>query len=274
MNYKLNIPEEYKDAVIVTELNGREERINAADGEHIVNSDDQLFRVYALSKETRDEIHVKAELNGEEIMLKTAGGTEYPDGLTYSIKQAIDWYIENGKPTIVELAKALDTFGKYAQKRWGHNTTGLVYEDVSDITAETLSGYGKVSEGKAEGLTVNTVNVLLESDTKMRLTMSLDEGKEISDYTITVSDAVNGEKVTVTDKNGKYVLEIGNIPSNKIGHAYNIDIAGENGTQHIEYSVLTYAKAVLSTPEFEAINGDLCRAMYKYYLKAVDAFGE
>jgi hypothetical protein len=125
---------------------------------------------------------------------------------------------------------------------------------------------------------VKTTTLILEACTTIRIYFKVTEGTDISNYTF----KVDGKVVAVEEKDGFYCVDIDNIASRDLNHAYNVTVTNNddaNDYLSITYSALDYIYSVHKdcvngTGKYEgAYIHELVNALY-HYEEAAKAYFE
>ena len=166
---------------------------------------------------------------------------------------------ETDMDAINELTLATDV------DRSGDNSKLLV-DGNEHIKAEQLT---KTYVDNSAALGVKTATLVLEARTTIRIYFKVTEGTDISNYTF----MVDGSVVAVEEKDGFYCVDIDNIASRDLNHAYNVTVTNNddaNDYLSITYSALDYFYSVHT----DCVNGtnkypgayihELVNALYHY----------
>ena len=163
------------------------------------------------------------------------------------------------------------------------------YRNLLQRKKEELNAYTQtVTKDKENaGITCLGMSLVLYSETAMRAYFSLDEGRNMEDFTFTVTNEATGADVTETIKFGESAsgsyLEIPGIGATNLDSNYTITVKeGEENVLTVTYSPFTYFKNKLAyidtnTENQEADQTELgnlenvITAMYRYN-KAAEAY--
>jgi hypothetical protein len=175
---------------------------------------------------------------------------------------------ETDMDAINELTLAADV------DRSGDNSK-LFVNGNEHIKAEQLT---KAYVDNSAALGVKTATLVLEARTTIRIYFKVTEGTDISNYTF----MVDGSVVAVEAKDGFYCVDIDNIASRDLNHAYNVTVTNNddaNDYLSITYSALDYIYSVHKdcvngTGKYEgAYIHELVNALY-HYEEAAKAYFE
>ena len=170
------------------------------------------------------------------------------------------------------LVKALLNYGAAAQTYFGYNTDKLANSilnesdrtvaDSDTLTNETAYA---VSSSIPDGISYYGTSLLLKSETTLRHYFKLEEGKSLSDYSITVTNGTDSVEYTTGTKSGLCYIDICNINALDLATGYVVSIDGyyvfEQGK---EASVMRFAKLVCDSASTSA--------EYKAVAKAIAAY--
>ena len=192
------------------------------------------------------------------------------EGTIYSrsIKDYADYMLANGTPAQVDMVKAMVNYGAYAQLRFGIDTDNLVnagYEmDISGVTVNA----SKVETGVATGFTFASYDLILESETTLRLYFNV---ADIENYDITVAYDDGTVRVftlvpAYDDVNDRYYVDIPNIAAPLLDREYTVSVT--NKTDNSQYSVtlsaLCYISDVLESDATSEAQKNVVKALYLY----------
>ena len=178
------------------------------------------------------------------------------------------------------LARALQTYGTYAQKYFGVGTTDPTEEpdDISGITNEDLAAYKLSQQAVTTGKKVKfgTQSLLLEDQTTIRVTLAsvpttVDVNKLEMVYT---GGGKEGRTEVKYDANtGKYYADISNISAQELSVMYSIHMeeAGEQVSNNLSYGAYSFIEANVSSNDVNYSNA--LKALYNYGEVAKAYFG-
>ena len=225
-----------------------------------------------VAKEIRSQVTTKiVDGNCELVTVKSASGTDYTDGFTYSVQT----YAQNKQSSTDEklraLAKAIEDYGIAAKIYFGYgDTSGLaVSEAVQAVTEADLLPYALSTEGtKPAGFTGCTITVMCEADSSLRIYFKFDGTKAPESYTYTVDG--NPAELSERSDGAKYLV-VRNIAAKNLGDMHTFSITDGTDTYTVTASALSYA--LTSVRNGNAARQNLGKALYVYYLAAKNYFG-
>lgn len=227
------------------------------------------------------------DMTGEIKAKIVLGDGRESEEYTYSVKEYADCIIENpeeyasddnSKEYLVNLVKALLNYGSYAQQYFKTSldnlaNTGLDFAlpEVSTVLSKLGQDYNSTETGKAEGLTYYGTSLMLTTKTGMRHYFTLEEGKDIADYTFTF----NGKTLNPVQKGNYYYVEIQNISAQNLDGMYELEVMNnqDSSVYTIRYGVYTYVGKVLSN-ENDEIYLNLMQSLYQYGVSAKQYSGQ
>ncbi len=274
LNYYLEMPEDdINDLNIRLTSNGKDRVIPAKDGT-VKMIDGKNYRMYSYetaAKEMNDDIILKVEDKDGNPVTLTKDGEDYTEGYVYSARMYFEKAKESGSEKLKPLAKALETYGKYAQLYFNYHTEQVKEtEDVTHVTADTLKKYRPLNAGSVEGLSYLGGSMELNSDTSLRIYFSLEEGHKISEYSFTV----NNEPADAELRSGnQYYVTLNNIAAKDLGKAITVTTEKGDDMLTVIYYPLSYAYTALSSDKTGDAIKNTCRALYLYNQAAIAYFG-
>ncbi len=190
-------------------------------------------------------------------------------GIAYerSIREYAEAILANSSAYSSELINLLNQMMFYGDVASKYFAGEISEAQLTEITAQTLSGYAIKKSGTFEGgLSYYGSSVLLESETRIRHYFRLTEGS-IGNHTFTVDGT---EVVPVREGNTAYwYVDIPNVGSKDLDRVYTVCADGFT----LEYSALSYAYAVLDKYSESNVGlSNVARALYVYNLAANDYF--
>ncbi|SDB08607.1 hypothetical protein SAMN02910317_00435 [Ruminococcaceae bacterium FB2012] len=175
-------------------------------------------------------------------------------GASVTVREYIGTVKAGGHGSGLEaLAGALDVYGKYAEAVFsGAEDPGL--EDILPA-ADGLNKYRFSSEGDLpSGVKLLGTALLIDSDTSCRIYFDKHPG-EVS---------VDGAPASVGSKDGKYYIEVRDIPAAELDRVHTAKAGGCS----MEFCALSYACSVLNGEDPPAELAGLSRALYAYSFAA------
>ncbi len=236
----------------------------------------RLFTQDVFVKQMHDLVTIELfDGSDRRLALFDSDGTEVEGGLMYSASDYVQAALASTLGDALKtLMSACENYGVAAQIQFNYKANGLTLPtEVTSVTIDALSQYEAIYDGTLpEGITKVTSSLLIQADNTIRQYFYLEDGKTADDYSFTVDD------VTVTPKdagNGKYYLEIMNIPAKRLDEMHTFTVTDGTDTYTIEYCALSYAFKALSFDDTLApVNlKHLARAMYLYNQAANNYFG-
>ena len=190
------------------------------------------------------------------------GAAKSTDLVTYG-----NWVIENSNKTeIVNLVKAMLNYGAAAQVMFNYRTDDLANAGLSEadrvLGDVDASAFAHSKIGEEEGIEIESVSLLLDSETVLRVYYQLTGDKTIDEYTF----YVDGKVVTPVQKDQRYYVEIRNISAHRLDDVHTFTVGGLT----LKYSPLSYVNTVLSTSQDEALI-NVAKALY-FYSAAAEAY--
>ena len=195
--------------------------------------------------------------------------SEGPVGASKSMDIATycNWVIANfNDENTVNLMKAMLNYGASAQVLFSHNTDNLANAELAEadkvLGDVDASAFAHVKTGEEEGIEIQSVTLLLDSETVLRVYYKLTGDKTIDEYTF----YLDGEEVAPIQKGDRYYIEVRNIGAHKLDEAHEFTVGGLTMT----YSALSYVNTVLNVSEDEAVV-NMAKALY-FYSQAAEAY--
>lgn len=183
---------------------------------------------------------------------------------TYSVKEYADYMLAN--PDLYadeqEIVKAMLTYGSYAQIHFGYNQANLAYENlnVSNVTAETLSGYANSVQQGTSKVRLAGSSLLLKSNTVLRLFFKVDDSAKNS-----VTFTYNGETLPTKVISGYYTVDITGIAAQNLTDDVTVEVSDGSETADVSYNVMSYCYNVLANPDsYDESHQNIVRALYAY----------
>lgn len=288
LNFYAVFPEEIlKDADAYVVLNGPTGEQKLKISEAIFDRKSGYRFTYKLAaKETGDSVSFnvyngkdeKQDLyknNGEEIV------SIEQNNFSYSIKDYINTVINSSDPDsndkLVNLVKALNTYGSYAQQYFNYKTDSASADnllDISGMTEDDFSNYNYYcSEELPDDLTFSGYSLVLKSETSLRFYFICEN---IAAHSFSYYDNNTYSYIPLTPVsvgNNKYYVSFDNIYAMDLGESVGFSI---DDNIYISASPMAYAHSVLKiygeSTIPEKIN--LCNTVkaMKLYYNAADEF--
>ena len=186
---------------------------------------------------------------------------------TMDVATYCNWVIENhaGNAKTVALMKAMLNYGASAQVLFDYRTDALANAALSDedkVLADVdASEFAHNITGTEDGIKVNQMTLLLDSETTVRIYFELTGDKTIDQYTF----LVDGKEVAPVEKNGLYYVQIPNISAHRLGRMYEITVGGITVT----YGAMSYVNQVLNYADATPETVEMAKALFAYYQAAI-----
>lgn len=178
-----------------------------------------------------------------------------------------------------ELIKSMLNYGSYAQKYFSHNVDALANEadyiteaekDVSGVTAELLEAYRNSAEQKNDFVKFEGSNLVLLSQTTLKLYFTLDETKA-DQIVFTCARGGKEQELKKTKSGQYYFVEITDIAAKDLDEEYTVTISDGETDFQVTYSVMAYCYNVLTreiTDQRTKELKDVIAALYLYNQEA------
>ena len=195
------------------------------------------------------------------------GDTPVGNAKTMDVATYCSWVIENhaGNAKTVALMKAMLNYGASAQVLFDYRTDALANAALSDedkVLADVdASEFAHNITGTEDGIKVNQMTLLLDSETTVRIYFELTGDKTIDQYTF----LVDGKEVAPVEKNGLYYVQIPNISAHRLGRMYEITVGGITVT----YGAMSYVNQVLNYADATPETVEMAKALFAYYQAAI-----
>ena len=228
-------------------------------------------------------IGVAAAQMTENISLKVITAVADSDTQNFTVRKYADYILksESSSAELKKLITAMLDYGAYAQIYFGVNTENLANAGLHAEGENPLDGVEitqtVVKEGAATGLTVNSADMLLQSDNTLRVYFTA-ENAENYNITVKYNDGKDRTfKLEYAEADGRYFVDIPHIPAPMLGTEYEITFkATDDTTLTVKLSVYAYAGKVVASSESSQEKKNAAIALYlygeaaeKYFEKAV-----
>ncbi len=233
--------------------------------------------------------------NGTPVTLINGDGSStFLNGFTYTVKDYIDtvegeaffYNSEADTKKLRELIGAMKDYGACAQKFFTDSSFAEDKDisDMGDVTAQALKekGFEAVVKKSSDDVNIDYgYSLILKSETTLKVYYDLPD-TEIESVKIRNADNTDVRNVEfgeMTNSSGKKVpyVNILDIGAGDLGNSYEIIVTGKDGSYFsVNVSPVSYVYAVLNKYSGSADNKKLCdvaKALYKYYVKAAEYFG-
>ena len=228
-------------------------------------------------------IGIAAAQMTENIAVRVITADADSDVQNFTVRKYADYLLkkESSSAELKKLITAMLDYGAYAQIYFGVNTENLANAGLHADGKNPLDGVEitqtVVNEGSATGLTVNSADMLLQSDSTLRVYFTAENAE---DYNITVkyNDGKDRTfKLEYAESDGKYFVDIPHIPAPMLGTEYEITFKAADGTAlTVKLSAYAYAGKVASSSESSQEKKNAALGLYlygeaakKYFEKAV-----
>ena len=184
---------------------------------------------------------------------------------TMDVATYCNWVISNyTDDKTVGLMKAMLNYGASAQVLFNHNVDNLANAALSaedKVLADVdASAYKHTITGSEEGIKINSMTLLLDTNTDIRFYFELTGEKTIDEYTF----AIDGKEVTPVEKNGMYYVELSGISAHKLGQMHTVTVGGLT----VEYAALSYVNQVMNYAAADEATVNMAKALYAYAMAA------
>ena len=212
--------------------------------------------------------------NGRERSIKRIYSVKhYVEEFNARVQEDPDWVDDTTK----RLVNAVADYGHYAQISLSAQNGWQIGSDYAEMDLFFTEEY-PIAQIKSEirdyafscepgGANISKIifATVFDSETTIRVYFTPTQG-----YSGTFAAVVDGKAYSMTASGGRYLLEIANIPSDKLSEAHTIALETEDGTATVRISALSYAESVFrSSNDTAALNA--MAAFYRYAM-AAEAF--
>ena len=164
-----------------------------------------------------------------------------------------------------ELLIALLDFGAYSQLQFNYDTTNLANSKYSSgiVPSTVVPTFEVRTEGSVSGISGSKIALTLVSDTTMNMYFA---AAKKGSYQF----KIDGEEASATYSKKEYKVALPKIAVAELGDTHAFTVTGGNATMTVTAAPLAYAY------QHQNDSGDLgnvCKAVYLYYLAAVAYFG-
>ena len=179
----------------------------------------------------------------------------------YSVQQYANEANNGSNESLKNIVNAMLTYGAYAQKLFGYNTSNLAggsLKDVSSVRNENLTKYQYQRSNSEDNLSLYGASLLLKEKTTIRVYYQLTSGN-ITDYEF----KVDGQSVT-PKKSGDdlYYIEAQDLAAQDLDQVHIF----QGGSITVSnYSALSYVKTVLGYEKSTEDNKNAMSALYLYW---------
>ncbi|MBQ9084859.1 MAG: glycoside hydrolase family 95 protein [Clostridia bacterium] len=266
-----NIVTDFPNAyVLVQYASGRTDKVRLADmttdafGRYIISFD-------MAAAEMTDKVKLRLILDGDNC-------GEYFEKSVKDYANAIlaDSSYEAEYPGVNALMTAMLNYGAYAQTYFGYNTDTPANEGLDATLGDVTENSALTMEVGANGVTVTSWRLTLESEVQAKLYLTFAEGSEKENYIVRL--AIPDGRSTILDieeRDGRYFVVIEDIPSYYLDDYYYVVITNitDNSTTTVKLSAMCYVAETLAKSDASASLVDLVKAL-KLYSVAANAYDE
>ena len=165
---------------------------------------------------------------------------------------------------LIALIDALQNYGHYLQASgWADQLTHETIPACSTLGADDIAAardgvadMAVVKELENSGVTEATISLTLNSQTRLNVTVTLDEGVTMT--------STQGEELS----DGRYRFTTVKIGPRNLGKVYTITVTTDVGTAKVKASPMSYVYAVLNAASMTEAQQLAMAAYYNYYLAA------
>ncbi len=258
----LTISWEKKDGTRVTE--------RVTDG-RLLDGDKYFFTLETLnSREMTVGIPVEVRDAKGNILLSTSCSVKSYSEQVYRIE-------DSAYDAVKELCRATMDYGTFAQLFFGYRTEALANPDASAESLPTLpDSFQPTMSGKCTGIEGASFALALKEQTEIHFRFLPESGSyTIDQYSVTAEDADGNpvDHTLSTLQDGSFYVAIPRISAKKLGETYTVKLRNKaDGTETaLSTAALGYAWKAQTAEDVKL--GNVCKALYNYYLKA-EAFFE
>ena len=174
-----------------------------------------------------------------------------------------------------EVVEAMLNYGATAQTYFKYNTANLANASITDrayqnVTAAQLTNYVGKHTGDVDGIKYGATNLRLLSETAIRHHFLVEDSAKanLEFYVVKGNKEIKVEP-TYYDGNKAYV-EVTNIYAENLDKAYTVKVVNTatKQTMTVEYSVFSYAQAMLTKENASKEIQDVAKALVVYNQKA------
>ncbi len=267
LNFYVTMPEEMlneADAKMVFTLAGVRTEVPVSKAVKSVKNGETRYRF---------TLRLTATQMADEVTARMfVGETPVSRTVFYSVQQYAAFRIENStNAEEVALVKAMLNYGAAAQLHFDYNVNTLANailqeadKVLPEVDAAELDAYAPIITGEAEGIVAKSGTLLLQSGTVVRVYFELTGEKTIDQFTFTV----DGKKVTPSEKDGRYYLEVRNIAAAELDKLHTFTCDGITVT----YGPMSYVRSKLSAENATLVA--LVESLHNYHETAKAYFGK
>lgn len=204
----------------------------------------------------------------------------------YSVKEYAEHILKNEGTAysmeVCNLVRAMLNYGAHAQQYFGKGTDKLAntylntedkdLSDVLDAPDTYLGSYQTESVTNAEIGSFTRANLVLESDTVLRVYFKPAEGVSVEELTFTL----NNKEITPVKSGSEYLLKVVDIKAQKLNESmvFKVSVRDDVNVTHVSlsYNPLSYCYRILTRTDvdFSQELKNVAAALYKYHVNAAD----
>lgn len=222
-------------------------------------------------------VDVAAKEMADEITLALCYKNSVLDSQVYSVKAYAESILDGLYNDVTKkLAQALLNYGTCAQQYFDYNIQNLANPDLnakvafSGVSADNLKKYRKPMQKHEDIATLTTTNLVLESETTLKMHFAMAEDSSVSDFYF--QDG-NGKLVDVVNENQACHVVFTNIKAHQLGDDFVVNITtktDESITYSYSYSALSYCYVALSYEGASVELKNLAKSLYLYNQAAIE----
>jgi len=203
-------------------------------------------------------VNVAAAQMMDEIAISVNG---LPLANTYSVRKYADVILADAsKSACHELVKNMLVYGGAAQTSFDYNSEKLASSGI-EVTAAVPTGDSAVEfSGRVSGIQFYGATLVHRTKTAVRFYFT----GSIAGMTFTV----NGETVSVNEKNDMYYVELANINPQDLGDDVTVVVTNGSESLTVCYSPLDYMVRMYNKADSSEATKAVAQALYGYYLAA------
>ena len=220
------------------------------------------------------EVDVAAAQMTEEIKVKAVYNDLTTKEQTFTVQKYAKYLLslESSTDELKTLLKSMLDYGAYAQTYFNVNTdslanAGIWGEESSPVKNTTVPTTNITTTGTATDLTIDSIDMFLQSDCTLRLYFKVND---ISKYSavLTYNDGVDHKfnLAMSTDETAGYYVDIPHIPAPYLSKDYTITFTNtdDNTTCSVVVSAYAYISKVLSSENTTDAQKNVAKALYLY----------
>ena len=195
----------------------------------------------------------------------------------YALQDYLEEFDENKSDLDAELAavvEAIADYGHYIQPMLAEEDGWKVGEKYAEMThyyttegynisavKEAVSGYGVDCIIQCTEIEKLNYRAVFDSETSIEVMIELEEG-----YEGNITAAVDGKEAAAElQADGRYKVEITNIPGYELGKTYKVEVMTAGGKATVKVSGMSYVKDMLEAYAEKPIYQNAAASLYYYY---------